>query len=65
MNYEKALTYLRQALTLMRNDEVAAHLGEVLWVVGDKVEANKIWQEGLEREPDSKFLKDVIERLKP
>ena len=49
----------------MRNDEVAAHLGEVLWVVGDKVEANKIWQEGLEREPDSKFLKDVIERLKP
>lgn len=64
MNYEKALTYLRQALTLFPNDEVAAHLGEVLWVVGEKVEANKVWQEGLERAPDSKFLKDVIERLK-
>lgn len=65
MNYEKALTYLRQALTLFPNDEVAAHLGEVLWVVGDKVEANKVWQEGLELVPDSQILKDVIQRLKP
>jgi tetratricopeptide (TPR) repeat protein len=65
MNYEKALTYLRQALTLFPNDEVAAHLGEVLWVVGDKAEANKVWQEGLELKPDSKILKDVIERLQP
>jgi len=65
MNYDEALTYLRQALTLFPNDEVAAHLGEVLWVVGEKVEADKIWQEGLELAPDSKALKDVIERLKP
>ncbi len=63
-NYEKALTYLRRALELFLNDEIAAHLGEVLWVTGDRVEANQVWEKGLEAAPESEILKDVIQRFR-
>lgn len=62
-DYEKALAYLRKALDMFPNDEVAAHLGEVLWAVGEKAEANIIWNKGLEIAPGSVIIKDVIERL--
>ncbi len=62
-NYEEALTHLRRALELFQNDEVAAHLGEVLWVVGEEAEARKVWQQALEFAPDSEILKRVIKRL--
>jgi tetratricopeptide (TPR) repeat protein len=63
-NYDQALAFLRQALDLLPNDEVAAHLGEVLWIVGDRNAANEIWQQGLELAPDSEILKEVISRFK-
>ena len=63
-NFEMALTYLRQAFERFRNDEIAAHLGEVLWVVGDKVEANQVWEQGLELAPESEILKNVIQRFR-
>ncbi|MFT7218983.1 MAG: tetratricopeptide (TPR) repeat protein [Candidatus Azotimanducaceae bacterium] len=62
-DYEKAVTYLRRALALFNNDEVAAHLGEVLWVMGSQREATQIWQEALELAPDSEILKSVMQRL--
>ena len=43
---------------------VAAHLGEVLWVSGDKAEAQRVWAEGLKLAPDSEILKETMERLK-
>ncbi|MCB1692998.1 MAG: tetratricopeptide repeat protein [Pseudomonadales bacterium] len=61
--FDKALAYLRKALQMFPNDEVAAHLGEVLWVVGKKTEANKVWENALELKPDSKVLKQVIQRF--
>lgn len=63
-NYDIALTYLRRAFELFLNDEIAAHLGEVLWVVGDRIEANQIWEKGLEHAPDSEILKKVIQRFR-
>ncbi|MBD3648932.1 MAG: tetratricopeptide repeat protein [Pseudomonadales bacterium] len=63
-NFEEAVTHLRRALRLFPNDEVAAHLGEVLWVMGEKMEANEVWEEALERTPDSEVLKRVINRLR-
>ena len=63
-NYEKALTYLRQAFQLFRNDEIAAHLGEVLWMVGDRTEANQVWEDALKLTPDSEILKNVIQRFR-
>jgi tetratricopeptide (TPR) repeat protein len=63
-NFKKALTHLRQAFEMFRNDEIAAHLGEVLWVIGDRAEANQVWEEGLEIAPESEILKDVIQRFR-
>jgi len=63
-NFEMALTYLRRAYEMFRNDEIAAHLGEVLWVAGDKSEANQIWEEALELAPESEILKNVIQRFR-
>ena len=54
---------LRRALALFENDEVAAHLGEVLWVQGERAEALEVWNKALELVPDSEPLKQVIERL--
>ena len=63
-NFEKALTYLRQAYEMFQNDEIAAHLGEVLWVAGDKNKANQIWREALKLTPESEILKNVIQRFR-
>ncbi len=63
-NYEESLVHLRRALDLFPNDEVAAHLGEVLWVTGREEEADKVWAEALERKPESEILREVIQRLK-
>jgi tetratricopeptide (TPR) repeat protein len=62
-NLDEAILHLRRALALFTNDEVAAHLGEALWSAGEKIEANKIWLKALDLAPDSKILKEVIERL--
>ena len=63
--FEEAVVHLRRALELFPNDEVAAHLGEVLWVMGQKIEANKIWEKALELKPDSDILKRVINQFIP
>lgn len=62
-NYDEAVEHLRRALQLFQNDEVAAHLGEVLWVIGEKVEAREVWNDALQLAPDSDILKRVIERF--
>lgn len=63
-NHQEALRYLRQAMDLLPDAEIAAHLGEVLWVSGDHERARKIWQEALDRNPKSKPLQKVMERFK-
>ena len=62
-DFEEAVRHLRKALDLFTNDEVAAHLGEVLWVMGQQLEANKVWGEALELKPDSEILKRVIDKF--
>lgn len=62
-HYNKAVSELKRALSMYPNDQVAAHLGEVLWVTGKKAEANKVWDHALQRKPDSKVLKKVIRKF--
>lgn len=62
-NFDEAISYLRQALALFPNDEVAAHLGEALWAAGEKHEAGQIWKKALELTPDSEILKQVMGRF--
>lgn len=64
-NLVEALRYLRQAMAELPDPEVAAHLGEVLWVSDEREEAKKIWQKSLDQHPKNKYLLDVIQRFNP
>ncbi len=55
--------FLRRALDKFQDGEIAAHLGEVLWVQGRKDEARSVWQTQLKTQPDSDILKKTIERF--
>ncbi len=61
--HREALVQLRRAMSLKPDPEIAAHLGEVLWVLGNKVEARAVWSTALETAPDDEHLLDVIERF--
>ena len=63
--HEEAITYLRRAFEASGDPEVAAHLGEVLWVTGDKKAAREIWDAALKATPDDERLLDVIKRFSP
>ena len=60
---EEAEQYLRRALDKHFDAEIAAHLGEVVWVRGRQDEARRIWQDALQRTPDHTLLRQVIERF--
>lgn len=62
---DEAEEYLRRAFELQHDPEVAAHLGEVLWVKGDREAAREIWDAALQSTPDHEGLLDVIERFNP
>ena len=62
-NHEVSLDYLRRAYSLHSDSEIAAHLSEVLWVTGQHEEAKAIWEEAIERDPDSEFLFKVKDQL--
>lgn len=59
----EARTLLEKAYAKMKDPEIAAHLGEVLWHIGDREQARKVWSEALTEEPDNAGLKATIERL--
>ena len=62
-NYEESLDYLTRAYAAFPDPEVAAHLGEVLWVSGDTENALEIWRGGLKKDPDNAVLVETLERL--
>ncbi|MCZ6895235.1 MAG: tetratricopeptide repeat protein, partial [Gammaproteobacteria bacterium] len=62
---EEAVEFLEKARELRSDPEVAAHLGEVLWVMGDRDGARDVWDSALRDTPNDKKLLDVIDRLKP
>ncbi len=62
-NYDEAVKYLQRAMNLRWDTEVAAHLGEVLWVKGDQTGAREIWDSALQKAPDDKLLLEVIKRF--
>ncbi len=62
-NLPKAVTLLKEAYESFPDHEVAAHLGEVLWMMGDQDKAKTVWSEGLEMNPQSPILRDTFLRL--
>ena len=62
-NLDKAAKLLRQAYAKQPDSEVAAHLGEVLWVSGDRDEARRIWEQGRKKDAENKVLIETMKRL--
>jgi tetratricopeptide (TPR) repeat protein len=62
---EEAVSYLEKARALRNDPEIAAHLGEVLWMLGRKDDARQIWNTALEQHPQDTRILDAIKRLAP
>jgi tetratricopeptide (TPR) repeat protein len=62
-NTARALEILQGAYNKRPDAEIAAHLGEVLWVSGQREQALKIWREGLLLASDNETLQGTLKRL--
>jgi predicted Zn-dependent protease len=60
-----AVVHLRRAWSGRPDGEIGAHLGEVLWTLGERDEAQRIWQEALKLSPDNETLQKTLKRFKP
>lgn len=60
---EEAVGYLQRAWDGLPDPEVAAHLGEVLWSLGEQQKAYSIWRDGLLQDPEHEILQETLERL--
>jgi tetratricopeptide (TPR) repeat protein len=62
-NHAQALAHLKRAYASRPDTEIAAHLGEVLWVTGAREEARRVWREGRARDADNEVLRETLARL--
>ena len=60
---EQALDYLERAYAKQPESEIAAHLSEVLWVLGRKDEAKKIFNKAMKKASDDEYLLDFQKRI--
>jgi tetratricopeptide (TPR) repeat protein len=63
-NTSVAIQYLERALSKREDAEIAAHLGEVLWVSGEQQRAREVWGKALKKYPKNDVLLSTIEKLK-
>lgn len=61
----KSVAFLRRAYSVNSDPEIAAHLGEVLWVQGHKDEATKILRQAIKDHPDNAVLVGVVKKFLP
>ena len=59
--HAEALVELRRAYSMMKDAEVAAHIAEVLWVMGRRDEARKYFDEARAIDPDNRSLLRALE----
>ncbi|HVZ44576.1 MAG TPA: tetratricopeptide repeat protein [Ramlibacter sp.] len=63
-NKPEALRILENAYKSRPDPEIAAHLGEVLWSMGQRDRAQVVWREGLLLASDNETLLETLKRLK-
>jgi tetratricopeptide (TPR) repeat protein len=61
----EALGFLQKAYTLRPDGDIAAHLGEVLWVDGQQEQARKVWTEALKANAENEALRNTIKKFAP
>jgi len=59
---DQALDLLQQAYDARPDPEVGAHLGEVLWQLGQKDRARAIWRAAIERAPHDAVVQAVLRK---
>ena len=60
-----ALEQLQQAFNMKPEADIAAHIGEVLWVMNQPEEAENVWRKGQQLDANNPTLKETLKRLKP
>ena len=63
-NTTEAVRILEAAFKARPDAEIAAHLGEVYWVLGQKDKAGNIWREGLMLKSDNETLLETLKQFK-
>ncbi len=59
----ESIATLKRAYALQDDPEIAAHLGEVLWVSGDQAAARQTWETSLKANPDNEVLTSALRRF--
>jgi len=62
-NPQEALRILEAAFKARPDAEIAAHLGEVHWSLGQKEQAGTIWREGLMLKADNETLLETLKQF--
>jgi tetratricopeptide (TPR) repeat protein len=60
---EEARRYIERAYEMQPEPEIAAHLAEILWVLGDKSGAKEVFEGALERAPQDRYLLEFQQRV--
>lgn len=63
-NLAQARQLLEKAFNAQPDAEIAAHLGEVLWRLGDTASAQALWREGLKLNARNATLLETMERFR-
>jgi Flp pilus assembly protein TadD len=63
-NKEESLRILQSAWKEKPDAEIAAHLGEVLWSMGRRDQAERVWREGMALNAENDTLVETLRRLK-
>jgi len=63
-NRDEAIRLLRDAYRGQPDAEIAAHLGEALWVSGKVDEARRVWREARARDAKNEVLRETLARLR-
>ena len=61
---QEAENFLRRAYAIRPDVEIGVHLGEVLWVKGEKDAAQQLWREASQKDPQNDMLKNTLARLR-
>jgi thioredoxin-like negative regulator of GroEL len=54
---------LRKAFARLPESEIAVHLTEILWHMGEMEEAKKVFSEVLKESPEDEYLLKLLERI--
>ena len=61
--FQEAVEYLERAYARRPDGEIAAHLGEALWKLNRKEEAQRIWAQGVAQDAANTVLRETMSRF--